>query len=298
MAALLPVPLSSQPQPFSWEACWIKGAWSESPGLSYSLMPWALYSSWCVILRVAMQASYYFPRFMRKLRPRGVPLLGSQGDNVSLTVFMEPLLYASGFVPCTLRVLTPWASPLPRRWVPLLSSSHRSGNGGLESCRNLSQLVLGARSWQSPCLNPVSPALERLAYYSDPGLRTPLPSAGNCCASGDFLPWDHELLEDRECLVQNCVIPSVQSSAWHDECWLNARAWVVGFSPAPSSLSLSVSQGAPAGHMLAALDLILGDRDACFFDVGYGPIWLVWWPARSSTEGRLSSLVLNCQRRA
>jgi len=100
-----------------------------------------------------------------------------------------------------------------------------------------------------------------------------------------------------ECFLQHCVIPSVQSSAWHNEYLLNERVhkrWLLTayFSP------LSAPKVLLTGHILTVLDLVLGDGDACFFDVVYAPTWLIWWPARSSNEGRFSSPVLSYQRKA
>lgn len=75
--------------------------------------------------------------------------------------------------------------------------------------------------------------------------------------------------------------------------WMKEYTDGVFSSPPPSPyLPLKVLL---TGYVLAALALALGDGDAHFFDVVYGLTCLIWWPVKSSNEGRFSSLALSCQ---
>lgn len=100
------------------------------------------------------------------------------------------------------------------------------------------------------------------------------------------------------CSAAVSFIPSVQGSAWHNDYLLNERVhkwWPL------TTYFLSPLSGPKVlltGHILAVLDLVLGNGVACFFDVVSAPTWFIWWPARSSSEGRFSSPVLTCQRGA
>lgn len=105
----------------------------------------------------------------------------------------------------------------------------------------MSQLTLGTSKWQNPCLNQVSSALEPLPPYSGPGLGIPLPSSVNQHTFWNPLALRPQLFEDRECFVQHCVIPSVQSSAWHNEYLLSERvngSWLLTTYFFPNPLSL------------------------------------------------------------
>lgn len=105
----------------------------------------------------------------------------------------------------------------------------------------MSQLTLGASKWQDPCLNQVPSALEPLPPYSGPSLGIPLPSSVNQHTFWNPLALRPQLFEDRECFVQHCVIPSVQSSAWHNEYLLSERVnewWLLTTYFFPNPLSL------------------------------------------------------------
>lgn len=63
---------------------------------------------------------------------------------------MEPLLYVSGCVLCTLLALTRLSLTQAQQVGTIITSLE---NRELESCKNMSPLTLGASKWQNPCLN-------------------------------------------------------------------------------------------------------------------------------------------------
>lgn len=127
----------------------------------------------------------------------------------------------------------------------------------------MSQFTLEASKWQSPCLNPVSPASELLPHCSGPDLGIPLPNSVHQHSLWNPVVLGPKLFEDRKCFVQHYVIFSAQSSAWHNEYLLNESTRTVA---SYHLLLSSPSKCAPTSY-ISAFGLVLGNRDACFLDV-------------------------------
>lgn len=157
---------------------------------------------------------------------------------------MEPSLYVSGFVPCTLHVLTHLSLTQPQEVGSIIVFILQIRKYRHREVQKRVPDYFRGQDIAEPILEP-----SLLLYGPCPTIQTQaLAFLQLICKSaslvGTSCPEATDFLKT-ECLLQRCVILGVQSRAWHNEYLLNERVHKWWLLTTYFFSALSTPKGAP-----------------------------------------------------